>query len=286
MFVYFVLLFQSLIASGTHIIAKVVVRDIDPLTLTMLRSSIAAVVLVGILFIRKEKVKIEKEHFKTIIWLSFLAIPINQFLFLTAIKHTTASNAAIFYGTTPAVVLIISYFLGLEQLTFKKTLGVIIAFCGISLIVFERGIDLHSDYTFGNLLLVIAVIAWAFYTVHGRPMILKYGAFFTSAITMVLGTIFYLPIGIINTLRFDYSTLTVAHWGGMFYLAIGTSIFAYFLWYYALGRVEASKVAIFANLQPVLTTILAVILLGQNITAGFVVGGIVALSGIIITQFG
>ena len=47
MAVYLSLIFQQLISSGTHIIAKVVVRDIDPLTLTMLRSALAALVLVA-----------------------------------------------------------------------------------------------------------------------------------------------------------------------------------------------------------------------------------------------
>jgi drug/metabolite transporter (DMT)-like permease len=286
MFVYFVLLFQSLIASGTHIIAKVVVKDIDPVTLTMLRSSIAALALLGILFFRRAPIAIAREHYKTIIWLSFLAIPVNQFLFLTAIKYTTASNAALLYGTTPAMVLVLSYFTGKASLTLKKALGVVIAFSGILLVVFERGIDFRSDYTFGNLLLVIAVVAWALYTINGRLLILKYGAFFTSAITMILGTILYIPIGIISAIHFDYSTLSIAHFGGLLYLAIGTSIFAYFLWYYALGRIDTSKVAIFANLQPVLTTVLAVILLGQSITATFVVGGVVALTGIVVTQFG
>ena len=63
----------------------------------------------------------------------------------------------------------------------------------------------------------------------------------------------FLPIGIVNTVRFDYASLTWGHWGGLLYLSLGTSIFAYFLWYYALERVEASKVSIFSNLQPVLT---------------------------------
>ena len=96
----------------------------------------------------------------------------------------------------------------------------------------------------------------------------------------------FLPIGIVNTVRFDYASLTWGHWGGLLYLSLGTSIFAYFLWYYALERVEASKVSIFSNLQPVLTTILAVVLLGQVVTPTFVVGGVIAVAGVILTQFG
>jgi drug/metabolite transporter (DMT)-like permease len=50
--------------------------------------------------------------------------------------------------------------------------------------------------------------------------------------------------------------------------------------------VEAGKVALFANLQPVLTTILGVVLLGNDVTPLFVVGGLVAIAGVIVAQFG
>ena len=286
MFVYFVLLFQSLIASGTHIVAKVVVKDIEPVTLTMLRSLLAAIGLLIIIVVRRTKLTFDRGDYKKIALLSFLAIPVNQFLFLTAIRYTTAANASLLYGTTPAVVLLISHFSRKEKINWKKSLGVGVAFLGILLVVFEHGIDFRSEYTFGNALLLVAVLAWALYTVHGQPMILRYGAFETSAATMLFGTLMFLPIGMIGIAKFNFVELTSSHWAGLLYLSLGTSIFAYFLWYYALGRIAASKVAIFANLQPVLTTVLSVTLLGQAITPIFVIGGAIALTGVILTQFG
>ncbi len=286
MFVYFIMLLQSLIASGTHIVAKIVVRDIEPVTLTMLRSGIAAAGLCILAFIRKEKFRFRKEHLGSILLLSFLAIPVNQFLFLTAIRYTTPTNAALFYSTTPALVLVLSSVMGREKVGWKKGLGVLIAFSGVCLIIFERGIDFKSEYMLGNLLLVVAVIAWAYYTVQGRYLILHYGAFKTSITTMVLGTIMFVPIGIFGIADYDFSVLTIHHWSGLLYLSIGTSIIAYLLWYYALSRTTASKVAIFSNLQPILTTILAWTLLGQTITPVFIIGGLIALGGIIVTQYG
>jgi drug/metabolite transporter (DMT)-like permease len=284
--VYVALIFQSLISSGTHLVAKVVVKDIEPVSLTMIRSTLAAAGLLLIMLARRSRSSFAREDYGTILLLGFLAIPANQFLFLTALRHTTASNAALMYAATPAIVLVISSVSGKERLTLKKMLGVTIAFGGILMVVFEHGIDIASDSTFGNLLLLAAVISWAFYTVKGRPMIIKYGAFETSAVTMVLGTLLYLPVGAVNALEFDYSALTAAHWGGIAYLSVGTSIFAYFLWYYALGRIEASKVAIFSNLQPVMTTLLAFFLLAQPISVTFIVGGCVTLTGIVLTQYG
>lgn len=276
--------FRSLIASGTHIVAKIVVQDINPVSLTMLRSVMAAAGLYLLVKLRGTKLNFRKEDFKSIIILSFLAIPVNQFLFLYAIKLTTPSSAALLYSTTPAIVLVISNLAGMEKAVFKKILGIVIAFIGILIVIFERGIDFRSEYTIGNLILVFAVTAWSWSTVKGKSMIPKYGAFKTSAATMIFGTLMFIPVGMFDVVQFDYSALTIHHWGGLFYLAFGTSIFAYLLWYYALSRIEATKVAIFANLQPVLTTILSVLLLGQIITSGFIISGIVTLIGVILTQ--
>ncbi|MBI5020010.1 MAG: DMT family transporter [Ignavibacteriales bacterium] len=284
MFIYFVLTFQQLIASGTHIIAKVVVKDIDPVTLTMLRSGIAALALIGIMFIRKIKLQFERSDWKKIIFLSVLAIPINQFFFLYAIKYTTPANAALLYATTPAMVLVLSIISGREKAVLKRMIGIGIAFTGVLIVIFEKGVNFHSDYTMGNVIIFAAVIAWALYTVQGKEMILKYGALKTSSSTMVIGTILYLPIGSWNTVNFSFGTLTIYHWLGLLYLAVMTSIFAYVLWYYALSRIEATRVTIFMNLQPILTTLLSVMLLGQSITAAFIIGGVIALTGVIIAQ--
>lgn len=279
------MLVQSLIASGTHIVAKVVVRDIEPVTLTMLRSGIAALGLCVLGYLRREKFHYKREHIKSILFLSFLVIPVNQFLFLTAIKYTTPTNAALFYSTTPAVVIVMSTIMGKEKLRIMRGIGILIAFIGVCLIIFEKGIDFSSEYMIGNMLLVVAVFAWAYYTVQGRSFVLEYGAFSISIITMVIGAIMFIPIGLIGMIQYDYSVLTIGHWGGLLYLALGTSIIAYLIWYYALSRTTASKVAIFSNLQPVLTTILAWSLLGQPITAVFIIGGIIVICGIVITQY-
>ncbi|TAK54592.1 MAG: EamA family transporter, partial [Bacteroidetes bacterium] len=180
MVVYVLLIFQQLLASGTHIIAKVVVRDIEPVTLTMLRSVIAATGLLAYLKLKKSSLTFEKSDYKSIAWLSFLAIPVNQFLFLSGMKYSTPANAALLYGCTPAVVLVLSHFLGKEEITLKKGAGVGIAFVGIAIIVFEHGIDFRSEYTLGNLMFLVAVISWGLYTVLGRSLTIKYGAFSTS----------------------------------------------------------------------------------------------------------
>ena len=284
--VYMLLLLQQALSSGTHIVAKLIAVRMDPFALTLVRSIISAVIMGGILLARGGFPRIAPEDRRLVLFLSFIAIPVNQFFFLFGMRYTVPSNAALLYATTPILVLLFSrMFLG-EKLTGRKIIGVVIGFVGIVIVIFERGISASMQFLFGNLLMVVAVIAWAFYSVFGKRLVARYGAVSASSVTLIVGTVLFLPIGLWPSLSFPFGSLTMGEWGQILYLAIITSVVSYFLWYFALGRIEAGKAALFSNLQPILTTIMMVLLLGQGITAAFVLGGTIALIGVIIAQFG
>jgi drug/metabolite transporter (DMT)-like permease len=282
--VYLVLCIQLLIAGGTHIVAKAVVSSVDPAQLTFLRSIFSTFGLVGILFLRRRIPKIERGDWKKLTWIGFLGLPLNQFLYLYGLQHSTAANGALLYATTPVFVLIVSRILLGESLTPGKTFGVALALAGVSIVVFERGVDFSSEHTFGNLMILLAVVAWGLFTVQGKPLVLKYGAIQTIAVAMTIGMVLFLPIGIFATAQMSITVLEPPQWAGIAYLGLGTSVFGYLLWYYAIGKIEVSKAAVFTNGQPIFATILAVIFLDYTITGIFVLGGLITLAGVIMTQ--
>ena len=282
--VYFLLVLQQIIAGGTHIVAKAVVGEVDAATLTFLRTVIAAVGLWTIARIRSGPLNIERNDWKRMAFLGFVGVALNQFLYLYGMKFSTAANGALLYAATPVLVLVLSRFMHREKMKPLKIFGILLAFVGISIVIFERGIDLSSGYAYGNLLILVAVIAWALFTVLGKNMILKYGALRTTSAMMICGAVIFLPIGLISASQFPFEELNVLHWGGVLYLAVGTSIIGYLLWYHALSRIEASKVAVFSNAQPVFATILSLIFLNYTITPAFVIGSIITICAIYITQ--
>jgi drug/metabolite transporter (DMT)-like permease len=284
--IYLIVVIQILIAGGTHIVARAVVGEVDPVTLTFLRSLISTGGLTLFLIAKRTTITVERADWKRLAMLGFLGIPVNQFFYLYGLKFSTAANGALLYATTPVFVLLLSASLLNERITKRKSLGILLAFTGVALVVFERGVDFSSEYTFGNLMILIAVLAWALFTIYGKPMILKYGAMQTTSLAMVMGTLVFFPVGFACALNFPYGQLGSGHWAGIFYLGIGTSIFGYLLWYYALGHIEASKLAVFANGQPIVATVLSLIFLHYSITGPFIVGGIVTIVGVVLTQLG
>ncbi|MBI2619038.1 MAG: DMT family transporter [Ignavibacteriales bacterium] len=282
--VYVVLLIQLMIAGGTHIVAKAVVATVDPAILTFLRSLLSTAGLLTILLVRRRTPRIERQDWPKFIWLGFLGIPVNQFFYLHGLSFSTAANGALLYATTPVFVLLLSRFMLGEQITTAKTSGILLAFFGVSVVIFERGLDFSSEFTYGNIMIIVAVAAWGLFTIHGKQMVLKYGAVQTTSIAMTIGMMLFFPFGLYATSGFSFHSLSVLHWAGIVYLGLGTSVFGYMLWYYALGRIEAGKVAVFSNGQPIFATVLALVFLDYRITGAFVVGGIMTLGGVLLTQ--
>lgn len=281
------LIIQQLIASGTHIIAKNLTSEVEPSVVLFFRALISAAAFVGFLLWRKNKIKrIEFKDVAALILLGALNIPINQFLFLTSIKMTSPPNVALAYALTPAFVLVISFFMINEKPTFLKTLGIFIAISGTVIVLSLKGFDFNSEGFIGDLLALAASISWAFYTVLGKKMVTKYGAIYVTGIAMVFGLLLYLPVFHLLPVQYHVSDFSLVNWGQFIYLGVMTSAVAYALWYYALKRMEASKLSVFNNLQTVFTTILSIIFLGYQLEILFVLGGIMIIAGVIITQRG
>lgn len=283
--IYFVLLIQMMVAGGTHIVAKAVVGHVDAAALTFLRSLFSTAGMIALLAIRGKKIRVERRDWGMLFLIGFLAIPLNQYLYLYGMKSSTAANGALLYASTPVLVLLLSAFLTKERVTPRKAIGILLAFLGITIVIFERGVEFSSEYTVGNAIIMVAVVAWALFTTTGKPLILKYGALQTTAISGICGAVLFAPFGIASTMSLSMSELSVFDWAGVAYLGLGTSVVGYVLWYYALGRIETSKVAVFANGQPVFATILSLIFFDYGITGSFLIGGSITIAGVVITQF-
>jgi drug/metabolite transporter (DMT)-like permease len=274
----------QLIAGGTFPIAKIAVSSIEPFTLALLRFGIASVAMLLIIVATGRVRKIERGDWLRFIMIGLLAVPLNQLLFLYGLKFTTAGRSALFYGATPIFVFLMAILYLKEKVTPLKIIGISASFAGVAVIL--RGGRMDEGVLFGDFLVILAVIAWAAYTVLGKNLLRRYGSLTVTAYALIIGTVAYFPIGIIPAIRFDYSHVPDAAWLSLLYIAIMTSVVSYSIWYWALARMEASKLAIFQNLQPVFAAILSMIVVGETFGFDFYLGGAFVIGGVLLTQRG
>jgi drug/metabolite transporter (DMT)-like permease len=282
---YIVLFIQQLIAASTHVVSKSLTDTIDPSVLLLFRALIASIIFMVILFFKRKRLpKLEKKDFLTFIILGILCIPLNQYLFFISIGMTTPANVALAYALCPAFVLVMEIIYLKTKSSKFKIAGIFIAFTGAFIIFLERGIDFSSSYFLGNLIALTAAFAWAIYTIIGKTVIYKYGATYSTGLAIIIGYICYLPIYAIWGDTSTISKIEPFDWIKIAYLGAFTSVIGYGLWYWVLKKLDASKLSVTNNLQPILTTILSVIFLTQTFTVSFIVGGIIAITGVILTQ--
>lgn len=285
-----------IIVGGTYLWGKYALMHVPPLVVGLLRFSVAAVLLQIGTRIFFPEVRIEKSDRGRLFVLAALVIPVNQLFFLTGLQYTTPAHSALMYSTLPIFIYAISLILREESFVWLKNIGIVTAFGGVFLILNEQGIDFQSDYVIGDLIILVAVVAWAFYTVLGRRMVRKYGAFYMTSRTLGLGTLMFLPLGIYGAIGFDFSEPPAAAYWGILYLATFTSIGAYTIWYWALKHMEASKVGVVNNFQPVVTAVMAFVLSGMSIvdpqlfgeefSLTFMGGGLIVFAGVYMTLKG
>ena len=257
---------------------------IEPFTFAFYRFLISSIVLLIMVRIQKPTPAIEKKDYWKIIRLGLLIIPFNQVMFLYGQSYTAAGHGSLLFATVPIWIFLNAIFILKEKLVWRRIIGIIVAMAGVLIIMFSGAIEFGKEYLYGDFIILIAVIAWAYYTVLGKPLVQKYGAIRVTTYALASGSVAYFPFGLYKAMTFDYSQATAGGWASVFYMALMTSVAAYVLWYWVLKYMDASRIAVYHNIQPVLATVVAFFWLGEPLGLAFVVGGSIALVGVIIAE--
>jgi drug/metabolite transporter (DMT)-like permease len=171
-----------------------------------------------------------------------------------------------------------------ERPHWRRTLGVVIATAGVLGILWSGLADVGTEYLLGDLIILVSVAAWGYYTVLGKPLVRKYGALRITAYALAFGSALYLPFGSYFAINYDYSQANIYAWGSVVYMSIGLSVIVYVMWYWLLKHLDASRIAVYHNVQPIIASAVAYFYLGEPLSTGFVIGGLVVVSGVIVTE--
>ncbi|WP_407931712.1 DMT family transporter [Citreicoccus inhibens] len=282
--VYAALLVQVLISSGTYLAGKRAMAELPPLTVVLWRFLLSGSVFVLLLCFTPGPVLPPRSEWKRIFVLGLLAGPVNQVLFFTGLARSSAAHAALLYALTPLGVYLASLLLGRERASTRASLGIATAFTGVVVLLLGRGLESARGALVGDLLILAAVAAWVVYTTEGKPFASQFGPIRATAWSMTMAAVLMLPLTPWVLRWAEVKAASGAALGSIVYLGLLTSVVAYLIWYYALSKVPASRVAIFSNLQPAATAIAAWLLLNEALHWELAVGGGLVLAGVRLTQ--
>lgn len=282
--VHLLMFLHSLLSAGTYLAAKRALGELSPFELALARFAMSGV-LYAVLVARRAP-RIPRRDLVALAALGVVAVPLNQGLFLAGLARSTPGHAALLYALTPIFVFLLARVRLGERATLAKLGGILLAFVGVLVVLAARGALEGAAAVGGDLLILGAVAAWAIYAVAGKPYAERYGATVSTGVSLLAGTILYLPFGFALSDAASFARLSATGWLALAYLATLTSVVSYLIYYWVLARAEASRVAIWANLQPVLTALLAWAAYGDRLTLPFVAGGAMVLAGVVLTERG
>jgi drug/metabolite transporter (DMT)-like permease len=273
--------------SGNYIAAKIVFRELPAELVICLRTMVSAVVMIPIFWrqSRRNPVHLSLRDFGLLLALGFGGITMNQVFWTFGTSRTTVVHSSMIMGTTPLWVLLIAGAIGLERITATKVAGLLIALSGVVLLQFSRAKGAAGGPTlWGDFLMLLCAMALAGMTAYGKLHKPKTGGIGVNTVGYVVGSIALLPLLWWAGRNFDFSRVSARAWLGVVYMGAISSVTGYLIYYYALARIPASRMAAFQYLQPVFASILAVLILGEHLSAGALGAGAMIFTGVVVTE--
>ncbi|WP_085537443.1 DMT family transporter [Massilibacteroides vaginae] len=203
----------------------------------------------------------------------------------TALEISMASNVGLIISTTPIITALVQYLMDRKKRPGKKLIvGSLIALLGVTLVVFNGSFVLQLS-PLGDILTLVAVLMWAFYCIVFQKLGNRYPTvfitrkvFFYGVIT-ILPALFFRPITI-KTETFFHPIVIL----NLLFLGIIASMLCYIMWNLAVKRIGTVHTANYLYITPLVTLFTAAIVINEPITWIAIVGCILILTGVYITE--
>jgi drug/metabolite transporter (DMT)-like permease len=283
---YLFVLAAMVIWSGNFIVARVLANSVQPVTLVILRSIIAVVILAP--FTAQALYRERKAVLRHLGYLSitaFLGITISNTLLYVAALTSTALNLSLIAICSPIFTIAFARLFLRDTLTLRRVVGLICATSGVVLLITGGQLSrlVHLTFSQGDLWMLGQAAGFALYSILVRrkpdeisPRTFLFSLFFLG------GVVFLLPLlpwelSHISQIQFSHSIVAA-----IFYLGIGPSVLAYLCWNQSVAIVGPTRASLVYYSLPLFSGVEAFLLLGEPIHGIHVLSGLLILSGVIV----
>jgi drug/metabolite transporter (DMT)-like permease len=273
-----------LLWSFNYILGKIALRHFDPVTLACARFVVASAIVLAIYFLSPHRAPTRVKDLVPFVYLGIFNVILNQGLFTVGLNYTSSGHSAIIVSCGPIFILLLARLLRLEHLTLGKILGMLICFFGILLLETDSGPLSSSPFFKGDMISLFGTVGFALYVVFGKKVALHYDAVSMTTFTTVAAAVLLLPLTVRQAVHLDWHGVGWAGWAAMIYMAAGSSIAAYMIFYWALRHMTASRIAAICYFQPIIVLALAFEILGERITGHLLLGTTLVLLGVILAE--
>ncbi|MGE5317657.1 MAG: DMT family transporter [Chloroflexota bacterium] len=282
---YYLYIILSMLFWGMSFIwTRLALVEFNPISVIFFRLVLSSIILFSYIRISRTAEKIDKADRK---WFLLLALAEPFFYFLGenfGLKYVSPAVTSAIIATIPLIAPIVAYIFLKERVDHFTVLGVLLSFFGIIYMLLNKDLSLNASPK-GIALIFMAVFSAVGYTFFIRKLANKYKAITILTLQNIIGSIYFLPVFLI----FDLRSLLHMHPStgailAIVQLAIFASSVAFLLFIIVVAKLGMVKANIFTNLIPVFTAIFAYFIIGEMITWQKVIGILLVIGGILISQ--
>jgi len=274
------LLVAQFLFGSLPVIGKVVLAVLPPIALVGMRTTITAIILIGIQSFRGRFWLRDKSDYWRFALLSLFGIVINQLFFISGLSLTSASNTSLLAVMIPVFALIIGSVAGFERLTGIKIIGIALAAIGVIILIDPRNASFSSQTTLGDIFIVINCLAYGIFVATSKGAIMRNGVFRSMMWVFIFACVACIPLGLWSLSTIDIAAVPTHIWLIVLWIGIGATAAPYLLNAMALSKVDPSMVAVFVYLQPLIGFSLAWMFLGESIGVTFIISALLIFAGV------
>ena len=278
---------------GTDFVSvKYALEGLPALLLVPARYVLAGLLLLALLHVlgKNEGIKPRAKVLPIMAGLGFIGVTLNQIGYTLGLSLTSGSNASLIFATAPVWGLVLGVAFGLERGSWRGALGLGFAVTGVAFIV-GGGLGSPGASVGGDLLVCLSAFSWGAYTVFSIPVLRQHNALSVAGWTMLLGGLAALPLaftglpGLSEPLSsVEWGSVKPVAWAAAAYSTVFASGFAIAAWQANVSRLGANRVLVYMYLVTLVGLVSSILLLGDSLGVGKVVGAAAILLGVYLAR--
>lgn len=272
---------------------------LTPLVLAALRFGLASIFFIPLLVVREWRERPRRSTARRmklsdlliLAGLGQLGIAAYFWLQYTGVQLTNAGIASILVvGLIPMSTAFVARARLGEALRLGHGIALIVGLTGVGIIVIQRGsvesVSLSGSFTLGALCLVADAMLFAVYSTLVRNFRYRFDSLSLTAGTTAMGTFGLLVLALATGGLSAIGSLSGWQWIAVLYLSLICSVVGYFCYNRALASIEAGRASSWVYLEPPVALAFGALLLGERITVGSVIGGLIIAASVWIISRG
>lgn len=167
--------------------------------------------------------------------------------------------------------------------------GTILAFIGIFCIIYwtpGSRLSLSSANFIGNIIMLFGAIFFSLYAILGKPLLNRYAPTKLAALIFTCGLVVLVPFSLLSGPVVYPARIAPGAWSGIAYIIVLGTIIPFTFWYRGIKETSPVRTVAFHNLVPVISVLLGVFWLGEQIDARQILGALLVILGLVIANRG